>query len=76
MVWKGKSQNQAGIPAGAEHIQVWGREVEKTPKPALGARTETAGDFWWIAELFLAGNGRNGLCPDFRSRNCTWDLGT
>lgn len=62
LVWKGKSQNQAGIPVGAEHTQVWGWGVEETPRPALGAETETTRDFWWIAELLLAENGRHAAC--------------
>lgn len=51
LVWKGKSQDQAGIPVGAEHTQVWGWEVEETPRSALGVITVTIGDFWWIAEF-------------------------
>lgn len=70
MGWKGKSQNQAGIPAGAEHTQVWGWEVEKTSRPALGVIIETTGDCWEIAELFLAGNGRNAAC------DCISEAGT
>lgn len=55
---------------GAEHTQVWGWGVEETPRPALGVITETTEDFWWIAELFLAGNGRNATCDQ------TSDAGT
>lgn len=45
LVWKGKSQSQAGIPVGAEHTQVWGWGVEETPRAAWGVKMETTRDF-------------------------------
>lgn len=63
LVWKKVNpRTRQGSQWGLSTPRVWGWGVKEIPRAALGVVIETIGDFWWIAELFLAGNGRNAAC--------------